>query len=82
VDLPWLMREFAETGRLSRIEEASAKISMPSVVRLSHQCDRVWSGRRSKDVKEVFNADGSPWLRFDLTSDPGEMRNLGSSAAD
>jgi len=76
VDLPGLTRCFLETGRLPRIEDASAKISMPSVVRLPHQCDRVWSGRRSKTVKEVFNADGSPWLRFDLKNDPAEENNL------
>lgn len=75
VDLPQLTRAFAKTGQLERINETSAKISMPSVVRLPHQCDRVWSGRRSKDVKEIFNADGSPWLCFDLTKDPGEIRN-------
>lgn len=76
LDLPRLTRTFAEKSELPRIEAASAEISMPSVVRLPHQCDRVWSGRRSKTTKEVFNADGSSWLRFDLTNDPGETNNL------
>lgn len=76
VDLARLTRVFVETRQLLRFEETSAKISMPSVARLPHQCDRVWSGRRSKNTKEIFNADGSPWLRFDLTKDPGERHNL------
>jgi hypothetical protein len=47
---------------------------MPSVVQLPHQCDRVWRGWRSKTRKQVFNADGSDWLDFDLTNDPGEQK--------
>lgn len=76
VDLPRLTRVFVETGRVARIEEEFARISMPSVVRLPHQCDRVWSGRRSKAAKEIFNADGSSWLRFDLAKDPDELRPI------
>jgi arylsulfatase A-like enzyme len=51
-------------------------ISMPSVVRLPDQCDRVWSGVRTAGRKLVLNADGSPWLFFDLEDDPLETRNL------
>lgn len=75
-DLPWLTRQLAETGRVPAIEAPFAEISMPSVVRLPHQCDRVWTGRRSGRMKEIFNADGTPWLRFDLENDPLEERNL------
>jgi arylsulfatase A-like enzyme len=53
-----------------------ARISMPSVVALPHQCDRVWSGVRTNRRKLVLNADGSPWLFFDLENDPWELRNL------
>ncbi|AHF92421.1 sulfatase [Opitutaceae bacterium TAV5] len=59
-----------------RCERDRAEISMPSVVALSHQCDRVWRGWRSPARKEIFNADGSPWLSFDLTKDPGETSPL------
>lgn len=57
-------------------EEGGAKISMPSVVALPHQCDRVWRGVRTSKRKLILNADGSPWLFFDLEADPEEMRNL------
>jgi arylsulfatase A-like enzyme len=54
---------------------------MPSVVRLPHQCDRAWRGVRTANRKLVLTEDGSPWLLFDLASDPGEMRNLASDPA-
>ena len=54
----------------------AAKISMPSVVALPHQCDRVWRGVRTPTRKLVLNADGTPWLFFDLENDPMEMKNL------
>jgi len=54
----------------------AARISMPSVVRLPDQCDRVWRGARTRSRKLVLNADGSPWLFFDLARDPGEQENL------
>jgi len=63
-------------NRESRIKNDAARISMPSVVALPHQCDRVWRGVRTSTRKLVLNADGSPWLFFDLENDSGEMRNL------
>jgi hypothetical protein len=57
------------------------RISMPSVVRLPHQCDRAWRGMRTATRKLVLNADGSPWLFFDLARDPGETRNLAGDPA-
>ncbi|MBW8781000.1 MAG: hypothetical protein JF599_03805 [Verrucomicrobia bacterium] len=62
-------------GRAWRCEREHAAISMPSVVALPHQCDRVWHGRRSATGKAIFNADGLPWLEFDLANDPLEMNN-------
>lgn len=53
-----------------------SRISMPSVVELPHQCDRVWRGVRTKERKLVLRAEGTPWLFFDLAGDPGESRNL------
>lgn len=39
-----------------------AEISMPSLVALPDQCDRVWRGlRRPGGAKSLVNADGSPW---------------------
>jgi len=75
VDLPHLTTGFVDQGMLPRIEVGYAHLSMPSVVRLPHQCDRVWQGRRSKTRKEIFNADGSAWLDFDLANDSGEVNN-------
>jgi arylsulfatase A-like enzyme len=53
-----------------------ARISMPSVVRLPDQCDRVWAGVRTPARKLVLNEDRSPWLFFDLERDPLELTNL------
>ncbi len=75
VDLPGLMTGLLAGGVVPQIEAESAAISMPSVVRLPDQCDRLWLGTRSKTRKQVFNADGSAWLDFDLVGDPGELKN-------
>ncbi len=75
VDLPAMTLAWAG-GREWRCERDHAVISMPSVVALPHQCDRVWSGVRSAKKKKIFNADGSPWLEFDLENDPLEKVNL------
>ena len=58
-----------------------AEISMPSVVALPQQCDRVWHGVRTKTRKLVLNPDGTPWLFFDLENDPLEMKNLAGDPA-
>ncbi|PTY08294.1 sulfatase [Opitutaceae bacterium EW11] len=69
----------ADAGRLPQITADAARISMPSVVRLPHQCDRLWCGVRSKARKLVLNEDGSPWLFFHLDRDPFELTNLADS---
>jgi arylsulfatase A-like enzyme len=66
----------ADASRVSQ-----ARISMPSVVALPHQCDRVWRGVRTKTRKLLLNADDSPWLLFDLENDPLEMKNLAGDPA-
>ncbi len=80
LDLPEMAERWAE-GRVEPRRTAgrpgeSARISMPSVVRLPDQCDRAWSGVRTRARKLVLNEDGSPWLFFDLEEDPLELRNL------
>ena len=60
---------------------AVQRISMPSVVRLPDQCDRVWHGVRTHSRKLVLGADGAPWLFFDLARDPGEQQNLVADAS-
>jgi arylsulfatase A-like enzyme len=88
VDLPAMMlaevesgKRKAENGNLkSEMGKPCARISMPSVVRLPHQCDREWRGVRTKTRKLVLNSDHSPWLFFDLENDPHELRNLASDA--
>ncbi|HVS53449.1 MAG TPA: sulfatase-like hydrolase/transferase [Opitutaceae bacterium] len=75
VDLPELMRAEID-GALAKSEKDFARISMPSVVALPHQCDRVWCGVRSPTRKLVLGPDGAPWLFFDLARDPLEQRNL------
>ncbi len=80
LDLPCWTLAWAE-GRQpktqnSKLKTGAQRISMPSVVRLPHQCDRAWRGVRTATRKLVLNEDGTPWLFFDLVHDPGETRNL------
>ena len=56
-------------------------ISMPATVALPDQCDRIWRGVRRRSDKLILNADGTPWLYFDLAADPGEERNLAAEPA-
>ena len=76
VDLPGMMTTFVERGVLETKLQAGARISMPSVVALPHQCDRAWTGVRTAERKLVLGPEGKPWLFFDLKNDPGEERNL------
>jgi arylsulfatase A-like enzyme len=78
LDLPAMTMGWAGAGAVPP-RRAWARISMPAVVALKHQCDRVWDGIRTNTRKLVWLADGSPWLFFDLAADPGEMRNLVSA---
>jgi arylsulfatase A-like enzyme len=75
LDLPAMTMAWAD-GRPWSCPRSSAEISMPSVVALPDQCDRVWRGERSPDRKTIVTADGAPWLEFDLAADPLEQRNL------
>ena len=79
-DLPELMRARV-TGREPRIERRFARISMPSVVALPHQCDRRWRGVRTPRRKLILNADGTPWCYFNLERDPWELENLAGDPA-
>lgn len=80
LDLPAMALAWAD-GRAWTPSGAPAAISMPSVVRLPHQGDRVWRGWRGAGWKAVFDEDGThPWLVFDLARDPWERENLAGSA--
>lgn len=79
-DLPAMTVAWAGS-RAWRAPTAGALISMPSLVALPHQCDRVWRGMRTSSRKLVLNDDGSPWLFFDLENDPLEMTNLAGDLA-
>jgi len=92
VDLAAMTLSAAEDGSLgiqpshkatadAAMRPTYSRISMPSVVALPHQCDRVWRGVRTKTRKLVLNADGTPWLFFDLENDPLEMKNLAGDPA-
>jgi len=75
VDLPSMTLAAVE-GREWRPRNDWAAISMPSVVRQPHQCDRAWRGVRGRGRKLVLGEEGAPWLFFDLEDDPLEMDNL------
>ncbi len=80
VDLPHMAVAWAE-GREWHNKRDSAAISMPVATAIPLQCDRAWRGFRSAKHKLVLNADGSPWLYFDLERDPLEMKNLAGDPA-
>ena len=84
VDLPAMIKAWSE-GDEARLGSPAgsglAHISMPSVVALPYQCDRVWRGARTKARKLVLNSDGQPWLFFDLEHDPLETRNLAAEVS-
>jgi arylsulfatase A-like enzyme len=77
-DLPALTLQLATGQGAGEWAAGAARISMPSVVALPDQCDRVWRGIRTPQRKLVLNGDGTPWLFFDLERDPGETTNLAS----
>ncbi len=60
LDLP-AMAEAWSGGRAWTCPRECAEISMPSVVALPDQCDRVWSGWRSAREKRVWGLDGGTW---------------------
>jgi arylsulfatase A-like enzyme len=77
IDLPRMVLHWTQAESQSPEAGAEAqRISMPSVVRLPHQCDRVWRGVRTRTRKLVLAEAGAPWLFFDLEHDPDEVHNL------
>lgn len=79
VDLPAMTLAWS-AGETWRCPRELAEISMPSVVDLPYQCERAWRGTRTAQRKRIVNADGTPWLEFDLSVDPLEQRNLAAGA--
>lgn len=80
VDLPHMAVAWAE-GKDWHCRRDSALISMPAPTEIPLQCPVAWRGFRSTRHKLVLNADGSPWLYFDLERDPLELRNLAEEPA-
>jgi arylsulfatase A-like enzyme len=80
-ELPEMLLGLADHGELRSRGSRGTLISMPSVVALPLQCDRVWRGVRTATRKLVLDGSAQPWLFFDLASDPGEMRNLVGESA-
>jgi arylsulfatase A-like enzyme len=84
IDLPAWTKAWAGGDDVVVAPTAAQQISMPSVVALPHQCDRVWRGVRTHTRKlilaDVPGADAraatAPWLFFDLEHDPLEQVNL------
>lgn len=80
LDIPrWTIRWAEGAGlRIGELdlEAPIQRISMPSVVALPLQCDRMWHGARTATRKLILTADGAPWLFFDLERDPFEQTNL------
>lgn len=80
VDLSHMAVAWAE-GKEWHCKRDSALISMPSATEIALQCPVAWRGFRSAKHKLVLNADGSPWMYFDLERDPLEMKNLAGDPA-
>lgn len=75
IDLPEMALAWAES-RTWTCKRDHAQISMPCVVHLPDQCDRVWRGVRTRTRKLVLTDDGAPWLFFDLERDAREEHDL------
>ena len=80
VDLPHMAVAWAE-GREWHCRRDHALISMPSATEITLQCPVAWHGFRSARHKLILNADGTPWLYFDLEKDPMELKNLAGDPA-
>ena len=84
VDLPHMAVAWAE-GREWRCKRDNAEISMPVAAEVAHQCPYPWRGFRSAQHKLILRLepDGTeqPWLFFDLSRDPLEMKNLAADPA-
>ncbi len=81
VDLAGMTVGWADGSALGSTRSTFSRVSMPSVVALPHQCDRVWRGVRTRSRKLVLDGRGEPWLFFDLEQDPLEMKNLAGEPA-
>jgi arylsulfatase A-like enzyme len=75
VDLPHMAVAWAD-GREWHCRRDNALISMPSPTEIPLQCPVAWQGFRSPQHKLILNAEGRPWLYFDLEADPLETKNL------
>jgi len=56
--------------------EREIRLGMPSAPPFEKQCPHPWQATRTREELRAFQADGHPWLRFDLRIDPWQQRNL------
>ncbi|MBA4137882.1 MAG: sulfatase [Opitutus sp.] len=84
VDVPRMAVAWAD-GHEWHCKHDSALISMPAATEIPLQCPWAWRGFRSARHKLVVRTDAegreTPWLFFDLQSDPLEMKNLAEDPA-
>ncbi|MDD3180704.1 MAG: sulfatase-like hydrolase/transferase [Opitutaceae bacterium] len=81
VDLRAMTLAWSE-GRTPAGEDrmGQALISMPTGSSIPLQCPHAWCGVRTRTRKLILKDDGTPWLFFDLESDPLELKNLSADA--
>ena len=65
----------AASARASRmlLEASHVMDAIPGVLR---ELGEAAGADRVNLIRSTAGADGSPWMRYDLRKDPGEMRNL------
>lgn len=76
IELPAMTLAWAAGDSWKARGSDGVRISMPSIVELPLQCDRAWRGVRTDVWLLALNADGSPWLLFDMRTDPAQRVNL------
>ena len=66
----------ADLRTIAADSDRTIPLGMPSAPPFDKQCPHPWRGSRTRDELRADHADGRPWLRFDLRTDPGQLRNL------
>ena len=77
----WGVRGLIVTNTPEVLSDATAELTLMLMLGAARRASEGERLVRTREWKVVFNADGSPWLVFDLARDPLERRNLSRSAA-